>query len=121
MLYDIECQIFFPTTMYTPGFEEESKTKPALTAEIEGADEGQTPEQAAKGMYEGFVKGHAHISADFTTSLFRAGTRGATPRSNAFVDFWLDLLHFVSTGSFLGEARLTSCEDCLFILEAKCG
>lgn len=53
MLYGIDTHIFFPPTMYTPGFEEENKTKPAITRTIESADEGLTAEQAAAGLLSG--------------------------------------------------------------------
>ncbi|KAG2051400.1 NAD(P)-binding protein [Suillus hirtellus] len=95
MLYGIDTHIFFPPTMYTPGFEEENKTKPAITRTIESADEGLTADQAAAGLLSGVEKGHAHITADLITSLFRASTRGCAPRSNAALDFVLDLVAFV--------------------------
>ncbi|KAG2104719.1 uncharacterized protein F5147DRAFT_703680 [Suillus discolor] len=95
MLYGIDTHIFFPPTMYTPGFEEENKTKPAITRTIESADEGLTAEQAAAGLLSGVEKGHAHITADLITSLFRASTRGCAPRSNAALDFVLDLVALV--------------------------
>ncbi|KAG1750529.1 uncharacterized protein EDB91DRAFT_1235048 [Suillus paluster] len=87
MLYGIDTHIFFPPTMYTPGFDEENKTKPAITRTIESTDKGLTAEQAAVGLLAGIEKGHAHITADILTSFFRASTRGAAPRSNAALDF----------------------------------
>lgn len=53
MLYGIDTHIFFPPTMYTPGFEEENKTKPAITRAIESTDEGLTADQAAAGLLAG--------------------------------------------------------------------
>ncbi|KAG1722271.1 hypothetical protein EDB19DRAFT_1768543 [Suillus lakei] len=95
MLYGIDTHIFFPPTMYTPGFEEENKTKPAITRTIESTDEGLTADQAAAGLLAGVEKGHAHITADLITSLFRASTRGCAPRSNAALDFVLDLVALI--------------------------
>ncbi|KAG2070775.1 NAD(P)-binding protein [Suillus decipiens] len=92
MLYGIDTHIFFPPTMYTPGYEEENKAKPAITRTIESTDEGLTADQAAAGLLAGVEKGHAHITADLITSLFRASTRGCAPRSNAAFDFVLDLV-----------------------------
>lgn len=97
MLYGIDTHVFFPPTMYTPGFEEENKTKPAITRTIESTDEGLTADQAAAGLLAGVEKGHAHITADLITSLFRASTRGCAPRSNAALDFVLDLVALVGT------------------------
>jgi hypothetical protein len=41
--------------MFSPGYKEENKTKPALTLKIEESDGGLTPEKAAEGLYEGAV------------------------------------------------------------------
>ncbi|KAJ8589599.1 NAD(P)-binding protein [Rhizopogon salebrosus TDB-379] len=95
MLYGIDTHIFFPPTMYTPGFEEENKTKPSITRKIESTDEGLTAPQAAAGLLAGVENGHAHITADLITSLFRASTRGAAPRSNAALDIVLDLVALI--------------------------
>jgi 3-dehydrosphinganine reductase len=55
LLYSIDVQIYMPVTMYTPGYEEENKTKPGLVLKIEESDPGLTPEKAAEGLYEGTV------------------------------------------------------------------
>ena len=44
MLYGISVHIFFPPTMFTPGYEEENKTKPQIVKDIEAADDGLTAE-----------------------------------------------------------------------------
>lgn len=95
LLYGIDVHIFFPPTMYTPGFDEENKTKPSITRKIESTDEGLTAEQAAAGLLAGVQRGDHHITADLITSLFRASTRGSAPRSNAFVDTVLDLVAWI--------------------------
>lgn len=81
--------------MYTPGYEEENKTKPKITLEIESTDEGLTPEQAALAMLSGVQRGERHITADFITKLFGAATRGATPRNNWVWEGLLDLVAYV--------------------------
>lgn len=53
ILYGISVHAYFPATIFSPGLEEENKTKPKITKEIEGADEGLTPEQCAKGLIKG--------------------------------------------------------------------
>jgi 3-dehydrosphinganine reductase len=53
MLYGIDVHIYFPATMYTPGFDEENVTKPEIVRKIESTDEGVTPEQAAQALYKG--------------------------------------------------------------------
>ena len=88
-----------PVTMFSPGYEEENKTKPALTLKLEESDGGLTPEKAAEGLYEGAVpttffaltigliasiytgvkRGEFHITDTFIANLFRTSTRGASP------------------------------------------
>ena len=53
LLYNIDVHIYFPAAMYTPGFDEENKTKPEIVRKIESTDEGVTPEQAAQALYKG--------------------------------------------------------------------
>jgi 3-dehydrosphinganine reductase len=53
MLYGIDVHIYFPATMYTPGYDEENKTKPDIVKKIESTDEGTTAEQAAQVLYKG--------------------------------------------------------------------
>ncbi|KAF8200228.1 oxidoreductase [Pholiota molesta] len=96
MLYGIDVHIYFPATMYTPGFDEENVTKPEIVRKIESTDEGVTPEQAAQALYKGVVKGNAHITGDFITSVFCASTRGAAPRSNWLLDALFDMVAFIA-------------------------
>lgn len=53
LLYGIGVHICFPPTIFTPGYEDENKTKPAITREIEGTDGGLTPEQVAASILKG--------------------------------------------------------------------
>ncbi|CAD6569950.1 MAG: 3-dehydrosphinganine reductase [Cyphobasidiales sp. Tagirdzhanova-0007] len=53
LLFGITIHCYFPATILSPGYEEEEKTKPALTKKIEGPDEGQTPEQCASKLLKG--------------------------------------------------------------------
>ncbi|KAJ2931994.1 hypothetical protein H1R20_g5105, partial [Candolleomyces eurysporus] len=52
MLYGIDTQVYFPPTMFSPGLENENKTKPDIVKKIDESDEGQTPEQAAQQFYK---------------------------------------------------------------------
>lgn len=52
-LYSIDVHIFFPPTIYSPGYEEENKTKPKITLKIEETDEGLVPDKAAAGLLRG--------------------------------------------------------------------
>ncbi|KAF8153817.1 oxidoreductase [Crassisporium funariophilum] len=96
MLYGVDVHIFFPPTMFTPGYDEENKTKPKITKEIESTDDGLTADQAALAMYQGVVNGSAHITYDLITSLLRASTRGAAHRSSWIIEGLYDMVAFVA-------------------------
>ncbi len=53
VLYGISVHIFFPGTIYSPGYEVENKHKPKITLKIEETDGGQTPEQSAESLLKG--------------------------------------------------------------------
>ncbi|CAO1636071.1 unnamed protein product [Sympodiomycopsis kandeliae] len=81
LLYDISVHCYFPGTIFTPGYELENRTKPALTRAIEGTD-GLTPEQCAAAMIKGIQRDHFFITSDFQTELFRVAATGITVPSN---------------------------------------
>ncbi|CAG8573941.1 11296_t:CDS:10 [Ambispora leptoticha] len=93
ILYDISVHCYFPGTIRSPGLENENKTKPLITKQIEGVDEGSTPEQCAEALYKGLRKGQYFITSDIIANILRAGTRGVAPSNNIVVD---GLLCFVS-------------------------
>lgn len=53
MLYGVEVHIFFPPSMFTPGYDEENKIKPRIVKEIEGTSDGLTADQAALALFKG--------------------------------------------------------------------
>jgi 3-dehydrosphinganine reductase len=108
-----------PVTMFSPGYEEENKTKPALVLKLEESDGGLTPEKAAEGLYEGaspslfltiglianiytgVKKGEFHITDTFIASLFRTSTRGASPfGSNVLKDLLFGVIGTVRFHTF---------------------
>jgi 3-dehydrosphinganine reductase len=111
LLYSIDVHIYMPVTIYSPGYEEENKSKPQLVLKIEESDPGLTPEKCAEGLYEGAVlvtpsfrceakvvyagvqKGEFHITDTFIANLFRTSTRGASPfGSNVLKDLLFGLI-----------------------------
>ncbi|KAI0648818.1 oxidoreductase [Trametes meyenii] len=87
-LYDIDVHISFPPTIYTPGYETENKTKPAITLKIEETDSGLSPEEVATGIFKGVRRGNFHITTGWIGDTFRASTAGSSPR-NSYVADWL--------------------------------
>ncbi|KAJ7507883.1 oxidoreductase [Mycena galericulata] len=95
ILYDIGVHIFFPGTIYSPGYEEENKTKPKITLKIEETDEGMHPDKVAETLLRGVQKDDFHISADLLGNIFRSSTRGATPHNNVLLDAFYSLFGWV--------------------------
>lgn len=61
--------------MYTPGYEEENKTKPKITLKIEETDAGATPDQAASALFQGMYSGFLVIRGfNEPLALPRAGS-----------------------------------------------
>lgn len=71
LLYGISVQAYFPGTILSPGLEEENKTKPKITLEIEGAEEGLTPAQCAKGLIKGELAKHINTRCIYFSGSFR--------------------------------------------------
>ncbi|EPQ30953.1 uncharacterized protein PFL1_01142 [Pseudozyma flocculosa PF-1] len=86
LLYGIDVHAYFPATILSPGFDEENKTKPKITRDIEGADEGLTPEQCAKKLVRGLQANNFFITSDTVTDLFRSSALGSAPTNNVVLD-----------------------------------
>jgi 3-dehydrosphinganine reductase len=52
-------------------------------------------EHLATFLLAGVQQGHAHITSDFITDLFRTSTRGVTPKQNWLKDALLDMVAYV--------------------------
>lgn len=78
-LYGISVHIYFPATILSPGYEQENRTKPALTREIEGADEGQTPAQCAQHMLRGVERDYFAITDGLIGQFLRISSAGCAP------------------------------------------
>ncbi|KAJ7513122.1 oxidoreductase [Mycena galericulata] len=99
MLYkpEIRVHIYFPSSMRTPGFEAENERKPRITREVDGPDDTISPSDAAYALFRGLQKNHTHITPSLTADLFRASTRGVTPKQNWILDaVWDMIAYFVA-------------------------
>ncbi|KAJ2865715.1 3-dehydrosphinganine reductase [Coemansia erecta] len=96
--HGIGVHCYFPGTIFTPGYEAENLTKPQITKDIEGADDGLTPEQCSRGLLKGLARGEFAICTDPISMLFRCATRGAMPNNNAVVDAFVAAIGWVALG-----------------------
>ncbi|CAB4445907.1 unnamed protein product [Rhizophagus irregularis] len=85
LLYDISVHCYFAGTIDSPGLQQENKTKPKITSEIEGDDVALSPDQAAKALYKSLCKGHFHITSDLGGNICRVASKGAVSPTNNFI------------------------------------
>eukprot|EP00743_Colponemidia_sp_Colp-15_P005524 GILK01005941.1.p1 GENE.GILK01005941.1~~GILK01005941.1.p1 ORF type:complete len:343 (+),score=35.47 GILK01005941.1:29-1030(+) len=86
--YNIKVHLFLPSNMDTPGFEEENKTKPEDTREIEGLSKPISAQQSALDLLTGLNRGYYQITQEFLIDLMLVGSASVTPRGNV----WFDVL-----------------------------
>lgn len=84
-LYGITVHCYFAATILSPGLENENKTKPTLTKEIEGTDEGQTPDRCATWMVQGLEQGYFSITDGLIGNVLRI-SGGCAPGNTFFMD-----------------------------------
>ncbi|KAJ2450631.1 3-dehydrosphinganine reductase [Coemansia sp. RSA 2424] len=95
-MYGIHVHCYFPGTIYTPGYEAENLTKPQITKDIEGADEGMSPEKCSAGLFKGLVRGEFAIATDPISVLFRCSTRGTMPNNNFVLDTFISGIGWIA-------------------------
>ncbi|RIA89487.1 oxidoreductase [Glomus cerebriforme] len=85
LLYDISVHCYFPGTIDSPGLQQENKTKPKVTSEIEGAEDAILPDQAAKALYKSLCRGDFHITSDLGGNICRVASKGPVSPTNNFI------------------------------------
>jgi 3-dehydrosphinganine reductase len=84
--FDVSIHIVFPGTILSPGLENENKTKPTPTKEIEAADTVQTELAAATAAVQGLEAGNYMTATSWLVELMRWGQLGNSERNNLFLD-----------------------------------
>jgi len=87
LMYGIDVHCYFPGNIYSPGFVEEQKCKPAITKKIEEGDAGLQPEQCAQKLLSGLERGNFLITSDVIGHLFRNSMKGSSPGNTFLADF----------------------------------
>ncbi|KAJ1720075.1 3-dehydrosphinganine reductase [Coemansia biformis] len=100
LAHDIHVHCYFPGTIFTPGYETENLTKPQVTKELEGADDGLSPEKCSAGLFKGIKRGEFAITTDFIGLVLRCCTRGAMPNNNVVLDAFLGGLGWAIFGAW---------------------
>lgn len=84
--FDVNIHIIFPGTIKSPGLENENKTKPAVTFELESSDPKQTETEAATAAVKGLEAGDFMTPTNWLVHLMRWGTMSGSQRNNIVVD-----------------------------------
>ena len=71
LLYDIDIHCSFPANILSPGFEEEEKTKPAITKTLEGTTGAEPPDIVARQVIDRLERGHKHITYEFAGGIVK--------------------------------------------------
>jgi len=84
--FNIAVTIYYPSNINSPGFEEENRRKPPLTAELEGKGVLLSPEQASDILIDGLRKGQFSITSELPIEVMRATTNSIQPRNYPIIE-----------------------------------
>ncbi|WOO76558.1 3-ketodihydrosphingosine reductase TSC10 [Vanrija pseudolonga] len=93
-LHDITVHLYMPAGILSPGYENEQKTKPGITKQIEEGDTPIAPEAAAALLIKGLERGNYQITNDLVTDLVRVASKGPVP-GNGLLDLVYGFIGFI--------------------------
>lgn len=85
---DIKVHTLYPMGIFTPGYENENKLKPALTMLLEENDKPQHPDEVARITIERLEKGEQHITTMLVGHLLKGFGIGSSVRSGVMDVLW---------------------------------
>ncbi|CAH8361558.1 unnamed protein product [Eruca vesicaria subsp. sativa] len=91
---DIHVTLVFPPDTDTPGFEEEQKSRPEVTAIIAASSGSMKTEEVARKALDGIKAGKFTVSCNFEGFLLALATTGMSPQRS----FWLAFLEIITAG-----------------------
>jgi len=80
--YKTKIHLYLPGNMDTPMFENENKTKPQSTFEIEGPSVALPPDECARCMIMGALRERYYITNDAVSEMLRSASQGFNKRTN---------------------------------------
>ncbi|KAL3699735.1 hypothetical protein R1sor_017757 [Riccia sorocarpa] len=78
--YNIRVSLIYPPDTNTPGFAEENKTKPDLTAKLSESSAALEPDDVARSAISGIKKGYFSITCNFDGFMLSCVTAGMSPQ-----------------------------------------
>lgn len=95
---DVKIHTVFPGSISSPGFDNENKTKPAVTHLLEESDPVQTPDEVAAKSISGLENGEYLITVGLLGSAMRACAWGGSARNNWLTDTALTWITSIAWG-----------------------
>lgn len=96
ILYDIEVSVYLPSTILSPGYEQENTLKPELVLQMEGMDSVQTCEEAASHCMTGLDRGDFLIANESTGHLMKNHCRNSSPHDNPILEYLFALVSLLA-------------------------
>lgn len=83
---DISIHLVMPGTITSPGYENENKTKHAVTKLLEKGDQHQNEDEVAKEAVKGLEQGGFIVTTNWAGMALRANMLGGSARNNIVLD-----------------------------------
>lgn len=83
---DISIHLVMPGTITSPGYENENKTKHAVTKLLEKGDQHQTEDEVAAAAVKGLESGGFIVTTNLAGIALRANMLGGSARNNVVID-----------------------------------
>ncbi|KAI9699092.1 MAG: 3-dehydrosphinganine reductase [Candelina mexicana] len=83
---EVKLHTICPGTIYTPGHEQENKSKPEITKQLEADDPGQSEDECAAASVKALERGDYLITLQWLGDLMRGSAWAGSPRNNRFLD-----------------------------------
>jgi len=102
--FKTKLHFYLPGNMDTPMFENENKTKPACTFEIEGPSVALHPDECAKCMIMGALRDRYYITNDIVSELLRNACQGFNKRTNVIFEVIASPISAIVNEGFIRNA-----------------
>jgi 3-dehydrosphinganine reductase len=102
--YKTKIHLYLPGNMDTPMFENENKTKPACTFEIEGPSKALHPDECARCMIMGALRDRYYITNDVVSEMLRNASQGFNKRTNVVFEVLASPISAIVDEVFIRDA-----------------
>ena len=92
---EIKIHCVCPGTIFSPGLEEENKSKHAVTKLLEESDPRQSEDEVAAAAVKGLEKGFFLVTTQYLGHAMRAGMLGGSPRNSVVIDTVMGWITYV--------------------------